>query len=299
MSSAYVATLVAAPQHATLSDAFLARAAQALPGYVESRWLDKGVAADLIFTGDGDFEAIRERLVEAAREIQADAILQPLATRAKKLLIADMDSTLIGQECVDELAAAIGIGQHVAAITERAMRGEIEFESALRERVGLLAELPVAMIQRVLDARISLNPGAKTLVATMRARGGYVAIVSGGFTPFTGEVARRLGADEHRANRLVIDGDKLSGEVIEPILGANAKLEALRDLTQRFGLQRAETLGVGDGANDLAMLLEAGLGVAYYAKPKVAAAAHARVDHADLTALLYAQGISRAEFVEG
>ena len=171
---------------------------------------------------------MRARLEAVAREAQADVIVQPLATRAKRLLVADMDSTLIGQECIDELAAAIGIGPRVAAITERAMRGEIEFEGALRERVGLLANLPISTIAEVLENRITLNPGAKALVATMRARGGYVAIVSGGFTPFTGEIARRLGADEHRANRLAIEGDKLTGKVIEPILGANAKLVALR-----------------------------------------------------------------------
>jgi phosphoserine phosphatase len=207
-----------------------------------------------------------------------------------------MDSTLIGQECIDELAAAVGIGPHVAAITERAMRGEIEFEGALRERVGLLAELPLTVINDVLAKRITLNPGAKELVATMRSRGGYVAIVSGGFTPFTGEIARRLGADEHRANRLATDGGKLSGSVIEPILGANAKLEALREISARLGLNRGQTMGVGDGANDLPMLGATGLGVAYRAKPKVAAAADARIDHADLTALIYAQGIKRSEF---
>ncbi len=152
-------------------------------------------------------------------------IVQPTETRVKRLLVADMDSTLIGQECIDELAAAVGIGPRVAEITERAMRGELDFEGALRERVGLLADLPIAVIDELLARRITLNPGAKTLVATMRGRGGYVAIVSGGFTPFTGEIARRLGADEHRANRLAVEGDRLTGKVIEPIHGANAKLE--------------------------------------------------------------------------
>jgi phosphoserine phosphatase len=209
-----------------------------------------------------------------------------------------MDSTLIGQECVDELAAAIGVGPQVQAITERAMRGEIEFEGALRERVGLLADLPLSVIDEVLSNRITLNPGAKALVATFRALGGYVAIVSGGFTPFTGEIARRLGADEHHANRLAVRSGKLTGKVIEPILGANAKLAVLRDISAKRGLSEPQTMAVGDGANDLPMLGASGLGIAYRAKPKVAAAAAARVNHADLTALLFAQGFCRGDFLE-
>jgi phosphoserine phosphatase len=297
MSSAFVATFVAAPSRPALSDAFLEGAAQAVAGETKTRWLNPGVAADLLFEAEGEIAGLRARLEAMAREVSVDVIVQPLTTRAKRLLVADMDSTLIGQECIDELAAAIGVGPRVAEITERAMRGEIEFEGALRERVGLLADLPVAVIDDVLAKRITLNTGARELVATMRARGGYVAIVSGGFTPFTGEIARRLGADEHRANRLATAGGKLTGKVIEPILGANAKLEALREISARLGLGRAQTMGVGDGANDLPMLGAAGLGVAYRAKPKVAAAADARVDHADLTALLYAQGFTRSEII--
>ena len=291
-SPAFVATLVSDPQRATLSDAFIAHAAQALPGFVARRWLDKGIAADLYFDG------AHSELAAAAAEADCDVIVQPVATRAKRLLVADMDSTLIGQECIDELADAAGVGAYVAGVTERAMRGELEFESALRERVGLLANLPMRVIDDVLRRRITLTPGAKTLFATFRARGGYAAIVSGGFTPFTGAVASWLGADEHRANNLEIADDRLTGKVIEPILGADAKLAALRDLTERLGLAPHETLGVGDGANDLAMLTQAGLGVAFRAKPKVAAAAHARIDHGDLTARLYAQGIARADFID-
>lgn len=296
-SRANVATLVVDPTRPTLSDAFIARAAQALPGFAASRWLDPGRAADLFFEFEDEGEA-RSTLEAIAQAEGADVIVQPVATRAKRLLVADMDSTLIEQECVDELAAAIGIGDHVAEITDRAMRGEIAFEPALRERVALLANLPLSVIDQVLATRITLTPGARTLVRTMRARGGYVAIVSGGFTPFTEEVARRLGADEQRANRLAISGDRLTGEVIEPILGADAKRDALRELTAQLGLETSQTMGVGDGANDLEMLGEAGLGVAFHAKPKVAAAAQARIDYADLTALLYAQGVSRDEFVE-
>jgi phosphoserine phosphatase len=294
-SPAFVATFVAAPSRPTLSDAFLASAAQVVRA-TETRWLDAGIAADVFFS-EGEIQAVRARLDALAQERQADVIVQPVATRAKKLVIADMDSTLIGQECIDELAGAIGIGPRVADITERAMRGEIEFEGALRERVALLANLPISVIDEVLRDRITLNAGAKTLAATMRARGGYFAIVSGGFTPFTGEIARRIGAHEHRANTLEIDGERLTGRVVEPILGADAKLEALRDISGKLGAAPEQTMAVGDGANDLPMLRASGLGVAYYAKPKVAAAADARIRHADLTALLYAQGILRSEFV--
>jgi phosphoserine phosphatase len=294
-SPAIVATLVVDPARSKLSDAFLARAAQALSGFGGSRWLDPGIALDLYF--DGDVDACKILAPLAARE-RADLIVQPTVHRAKRLLVADMDSTLIGQECIDELALAAGVGAKVAEITESAMRGEVPFESALRERVALLAELPAEIIDQVLATRITLTPGARTLVQTMRARSGYAAIVSGGFEPFAGTVARWLGADEHRANRLRIARDRLTGELVEPILGPDAKREALHEIAARMGFAPHETIAVGDGANDLAMLLEAGLGFAYRAKPKVAAAAYARIEYADLTALLYAQGIPRAEFVE-
>jgi len=210
-----------------------------------------------------------------------------------------MDSTLIGQECIDELAHEAGIGERVAAITERAMRGELDFAGALRERVGLLKGLDLGVIDKLIAERITLTPGARPMAATFRARGGYFAIVSGGFTPFTGAVAAWLGADEHRANRLVAEGGRLAGRVEEPIQGADAKLKALRELRARFNLPDCAVVAVGDGANDLPMLGEAGLGVAFRAKPKVAAAAHARVEHGDLTALLFAMGIERENFVLG
>ncbi len=296
-SSAVVATLIADPRSIRLSDADIARLAQGVGGFDSQRWLDEGVAADLLFSAPLD--AVRAALAAALAGEPADVIVQSAAHRAKRLLVADMDSTLIGQECVDELAAYAGVGDRVAKITDRAMRGEIAFEPALRERVKLLAGLSESVIADVLRDRITLSPGARALVQTMRARGAYVAVVSGGFRQFTAAVRDRIGADEDRANTLAIEGGKLTGEVIEPILGHDAKLGALQAIAAAKGLALAETLAVGDGANDLAMLKAAGLGVAYRAKPKVAANADARIDHADLTALLYAQGISRQEFVEG
>ena len=296
-SSVLVATLIADPQSARLSDARIDRAALALGGIERRRWLDEGTAADLVFVGDIDR---KQAALEADfADEPVDVIVQPLAGREKKLLVADMDSTLIGQECVDELAALVGLGEHVAAITERAMRGEIAFEPALRERVRLLKGLPVDVIDDVLESRIELNPGAHTLARTMRARGARVVIVSGGFRQFTSAVAALIGADEDRANTLITVDGNLTGEVVEPILGRDAKRAALVEIAAEMGLALEESLAVGDGANDLAMLSAAGLGVAYHAKPAVAAAARACIRHADLTALLYAQGVARRDFVEG
>jgi phosphoserine phosphatase len=296
-SSVLVATLIADPERAPLSDARIDRAALALGGIERRRWLDEGVAADLVFVGN--VEDKRAALEAHFDGEPVDTIVQPLAGREKALLVADMDSTLIGQECVDELAALVGLGEHVAAIPERAMRGEIDFEPALRERVALLSGLPVDVIEDVLESRIELNPGAHALARTMRARGARVVIVSGGFRQFTSAVGALIGADEDRANTLETADGKLTGKVVEPILGRAAKREALIAIAAGMGVPLDRTLAVGDGANDLAMLSAAGLGVAYRAKPQVAAAAHARIDHADLTALLYAQGIARKDFVEG
>jgi phosphoserine phosphatase len=297
MSSVLVATLVADPVKEPLSEATLDRAAQALRGVERRRWLDEGAAADLVFTGD--LKPKRAALEEALADEPVDVIVQPLARRVKRLLVADMDSTLIGQECVDELAAFAGVGGRVAAITERAMRGDVAFAPALRERVALLTGLAETVIDKVLRDRITLNPGARTLARTMRANGAYVVIVSGGFRQFTRAIRERIGADEDRANTLTIEGGKLAGKVVEPILGQDAKLGALEEIAAAKGLTLDDTLAVGDGANDLPMLQAAGLGVAYRAKPKVAANAHARVEHGDLTALLYAQGFARQDFVEG
>ena len=223
-------------------------------------------------------------------------MVQPQIARRKKLLLADMDSTMIGQECIDELADFAGLKAHVAAITERAMRGEIEFEPALRERVALLKGLAVGVVDEVLAKRITLTPGGRELVATMRAHGAYTCLISGGFTLFTSAIAAMIGFDENRGNELLVEDGKLSGKVAEPILGRAAKLATLNELREAFDLDDLDTLVVGDGANDLGMIQSAGLGIAYHAKPAVAAAAHARIDFGDLTALLYAQGYRRDEF---
>lgn len=297
MPSSVVATLIANPSEYPLSEAGISRIVQGVGGFNSWRWLSESVAADLLF--DAPAPAIKAALKEALADAPIDVIVQPAEHRVKRLLVADMDSTLIGQECVDELAAYAGVGDRVAEITERAMQGEIAFEPALRERVALLAGLPASAIADVLRDRITLSRGARTLVQTMRALGARVAIVSGGFRAFTSAIAALVGADEDRANELEIRDGKLTGKVVEPILGHNAKLSALKETAARMGLALRDTLAVGDGANDLMMLEAAGLGVAYYAKPKVAAGAHARIDHTDLTALLYAQGLARADFVEG
>ncbi|HEX2553706.1 MAG TPA: phosphoserine phosphatase SerB [Microvirga sp.] len=297
-SQRLVATLVANPSRPAVTPDVVAAAARALGGETLAAELASGIAADLLFEGS-DAKAAEARLRDGIEGVPIDVIVQAEATRRKRLFLADMDSTMIGQECIDELADFVGLKAEVSEITERAMRGEIAFEPALRERVALLAGLPVGVIDEILESRITLMPGGRALVGTMRAAGAYAALVSGGFTLFTGPVAARIGFHEHRSNRLVVEGERLAGRVEEPILGREAKLAALVELRGRLGLRAHETLAVGDGANDLAMLGEAGLGVAFRAKPAVAAAAHARVDHGDLTALLFAQGYRARDFVEG
>ena len=296
----HVVTLVSNPAAPALTDAVLARAAAALTGASGPHWLNPGIAADLFLTpaGVADNRALGEALRAALGDAKIDVIVQVAATRRKNLFLADMDSTMIEQECIDELAAYVGMKEHVAAITERAMRGEIEFEPALRERVALLKGLDAKIVGQVIAERITFTPGGRTLVQTMRANGAHTALVSGGFTLFTSKVAEAIGFHENRANVLIVEDDKFAGFVTEPILGKEAKLAALIDLRERHGLVPEDTMAVGDGANDLAMLGEAGLGVAFYAKPAVAAAAHARIDHSDLTALLYAQGYKASEFIE-
>jgi phosphoserine phosphatase len=293
-----VATLIASAS--ALDDALIERAREILPAPSEPQWLEPGIAADIFFnaTGENDNRLLINRMHAALAGHAIDVVVQGAAGRRKRLFVADMDSTMIGQECIDELADLIGQKARVAAITDRAMRGELAFAPALRERVALLTGLPARVTDDVIAKRITLTPGAKQLVATMRVHGAYTCLVSGGFTLFTSKIAAMIGFDESSANQLLIDGaGNLTGQVVEPILGREAKLATLLTLRARLGLTRGETLVIGDGANDLDMIKEAGLGVAFHAKPAVAAAAAARIDHGDLTTLLYAQGYRREEFV--
>lgn len=258
-----------------------------------SHWIDAGVAADLTFATDA--LAARDALEGAFPG--TDVVVQASATRAKALLVADMDSTMITVECIDELADYAGIKPQVAAVTEAAMRGELDFEEALDARVALLAGLDAGVIDRCLAERVTIMPGAVALVRTMRAAGGRCVLVSGGFTRFAEPVAAEIGFDRAIANVLEVADGRLTGRVAKPIVGSATKRETLDRWTLDAGLAPAATLAVGDGANDLAMIQAAGLGVAYRAKPIVAKAAAARIDHGDLTALLYAQGIARRDWV--
>ena len=230
------------------------------------------------------------------QETAVDLVVQPAAGRAKRMLIADMDSTMIEQECIDELAEEAGFGPQVRDITARAMNGELDFEGALTERVGLLAGLREEVVQKVLAERISLMPGGATLLATMRAQGCHAVLVSGGFTAFSATIAGRLGFHEHRANTLLIADGVLTGRVVPPILGREAKVQALEQITARLGIAESDVIAVGDGANDLGMLLRAGTGVALHAKPAVQSQCTVRINHGDLTALLYLQGYAASGF---
>jgi phosphoserine phosphatase len=297
----HVATLICNPAAPALDEPALARAVAVCPAASAPRWLDPSIAADIPFTAGDDVDKrhVADALRAALGDRPVDIVVQPVAHRRKRLFLADMDSTMIGQECVDELAAMLGIKAQVAAITERAMRGDIAFAPALRERVALLRKLPISVINQVMVGHITLTPGGPVLVRTMRAHGAYACLVSGGFTLFAERIAGIIGFDESRANHLLVEDGLLTGEVKEPVLGADAKLATLRELSDQRGVPMIETLAVGDGANDLAMIEAAGLGVAYRAKPLVAARAHARIEHGDLTALLYLQGYRRDEFAGG
>jgi phosphoserine phosphatase len=294
--------LTAAPAVPVLEETVIAAVSRALAPaqLIEQRWLAAGVAwQGLVLTqASGEEASLRARLdaALAPRPIDINLLPAEAAARRRKLLVADMESTIIEQECLDELAARVGLRERISEITARAMRGDIAFEAALEARVGLLKGLDAAILEDVYASRVRLMPGAATLVATMRRHGAHCALVSGGFSYFSERIAARLKFDSQQANTLEIIDGKLSGRVRQPILGREAKLASLNRLTRELQLDRSDTLAVGDGANDLSMLRAAGLGVAFRAKPIVAAAAAARIEHGDLTALLYLQGYSRQEF---
>ncbi|MGE4327495.1 MAG: phosphoserine phosphatase SerB [Pseudodonghicola sp.] len=290
----FVATLMTSPTGPEMDPALVSSLRNAWGGG-EATWLAPGRAAEF------SLPEVPENRWDVWNDLQkmgVDLVVQPAEGRKKKMLLADMDSTMIQQECIDELADMAGVGDHVKAITARAMNGELDFEGALIERVALLQGLPAQVIEQVLEERITLMPGGKTLLATMRGNGAYAVLVSGGFTAFTRTVAAWLGFDENRANTLIIEGEVLAGKVQMPILGRAAKVEALEQVTARLGLSEAEVIAVGDGANDLGMLGRAGTGVALHAKPAVAAECDVRVNFGDLTALLYIQGYSVEDFLD-
>ena len=311
----FIATLIA---DGSLDDAVLSEIAHRFEvGFTAGTltglsWIDHGYAADLTFDPSEGFResdcaelaaTIKDEALAIAtggygRDLALDVVVQPAVGREKKLLVADMDSTVITVECIDELADYAGIKAEIAAVTEAAMRGELDFAAALDARVALLKGLDAGAIDRCLAERVTIVAGATTLVRTMRSRGAETILVSGGFTRFAEPVAKEIGFDRAIANVLEIDGAGLAGTVTKPIVDSSTKERTLIEARDRLGLAAHETLAVGDGANDLAMIKLAGLGVAYHAKPIVAAAAGARIDHGDLTALLYAQGIGRADWVE-
>ena len=288
----YQVTLIGAPNQERLNMTVLDSLRHAWGGG-DAVWLSHAEAAEF------PIETVPSNQWQVWQEFQnmgIDMVVQPASERRKKMLLADMDSTMIQQECIDELADEVGVGDRVKEITARAMNGELDFEAALDERVALLANQPADIIDKVLKERIKFMPGGRALIATMKADGAYAALVSGGFTAFTNLVAETLGFDEHHANTLLVDGDKLSGKVARPILGREAKVEQLEKITAKLGLSENDVIAVGDGANDLGMLGRAGTGVALHAKPAVQAECDVRVNHGDLTALLFLQGYSRDEF---
>ena len=287
----FVATLIAVPGRL---DPALEESLRNAWGGGEATWLAQDEAAEF------DVPHMPDNRWDVWADVQAlgvDLVVQPAENRRKKMLLADMDSTMIQQECIDELADEAGVGDRVKDITARAMNGELDFEEALSERVGLLRGLPESVIDTVLADRITYMPGGDVLLATMKANGAYAALVSGGFTAFTERVAAHLGFDENRANTLLVQDGALTGVPARPILGKQAKVDALEEITARLEISEADVIAVGDGANDLGMLHRAGTGVALHAKPAVAAECDVRINHGDLTALLYVQGYSRDAFV--
>jgi phosphoserine phosphatase len=288
----FVVTLVSSPARPAIEPT-LVEALRGAWGGAATRWLAMNEAVEFMVpaTPDNRWDVWKD-----LQGMNVDLIVQPEAGRRKKMLLADMDSTMIQQECIDELADEAGVGDYVKDITARAMNGELDFEAALTERVALLKGLDQEVISKVLAERITFMPGGKALVTTMRENGGYAALVSGGFTAFTARVAAELGFDENRANTLLVADGKLTGEAGRPILGKQAKVDALEEITRKLEISEQDVMAVGDGANDLGMLKRAGSGVALHAKPSVAAECDIRINHGDLTALLYLQGYAKTEF---
>lgn len=284
-----VLVLIAPPQSGAISDEVVMALRD--HGGEEPHWLSPGDAAEV-----ETFPRLSEFMVEL-RKHPIDAAVISIHNRRKRLLLADMDSTMIHQECIDELGVVAGVGDRIKLITARAMRGELDFDGALKERVALLKGLDVSVIAQLLREQITFMEGGKTLLATMRRNGAYAALVSGGFLSFTGPVAEHLGFHENRANTLIERDGMLTGDVGMPILGQQAKLDSLREIAATHGLSPSDAIAVGDGANDLAMLSEAGMGVALHAKPHVQQSSLIRINHGDLTALLYLQGYRRDQFV--
>ncbi len=301
----YALVLTTPPTRPSLSDFAVERAYSVIPEALRrsQRWLSPGEAweGEFVTNEVGVSAELRKEVQFALNGLTLDIniVTAEPQLRRNRLLVADMESTIIRQECLDELADFVGLRDRISEITARAMRGELDFEAAIKERVGLLKDMDAGKLEEVYAKRVTLMPGAGILLATMKANGAHCALVSGGFDFFAERICKRLGFDDFRANRLEIEGGKLTGKVMEPILGREAKLAALEGYKKEMGLQRALTMATGDGANDLAMIKAAGLGVAFRAKPVVAAEADASITHGDLTALLYLQGYTRDEFVGG
>ena len=291
----HIATLIANPNNPVLDQRLGEEAARAI-GASQLYWLADNIACDIPLPSDTNNERARQQLSKIIGDGAIDVIIQPTETRRKKALIADMDSTMIDQECIDELAHFAGVFDKVSAITIRAMNGELEFDSAMRERVAMLDGLGFDIIGKVIEEKITLAAGGKTLVQTMKNDGAHTALVSGGFTSFTASIAEKIGFHEHRANVLIAENGVLTGKVKEPILGADAKVTAMNAIAEKHGLTTDDFIAVGDGANDLPMLKLAGTGVALHAKPSVAAASKHCINHGDLTALLYMQGYRKSDF---
>ncbi len=294
----YAATLVAPPEAVFLPESVLASALAPLGARLVGRTMLGPLAMDLaVEAGDGALPALRQAAWNTLQHFPLDVCVQPWEGRRKRLLISDMDSTIVAVECIDELADFMGIKPEIAAITERGMRGEIDFEAGLRERVAMLKGLPLADVERCIRERVTLNPGAETLVRTMAADGAECLLVSGGFTLFVERVAADVGFHRSLSNVLEIEEERLTGRVVGPVFGSSQKLATLQEAAAALGLDISQSLAVGDGANDLGMIEAAGLGVAYRAKPVVAERADARIDHTDLSTLLYFQGYRLEEFV--